>query len=300
MDKYFDNTPLVKVIFKWKWHIIIATVIAAVLGAVFSGPTFITPKYKSEALLYPSNIASYSDETFTEQMLQIMESKDIMDSVIEKFDLIDHYGINKNDKYWKTYLMSEYHDNVSISKTKYDAVEVKVMDKDPQMACDIVNEIIRLYDKKVATLHKSKRKEVVDMLSKQLNGKTEYIDSLKRELNKITEDNDMLRYSYMSNDNSIAYFTNNGNNNGNISDVISLVELISFESRSYIDIKKAYELELRFYNSNMTFSNIISSPFVADKKDYPVRWVIVAICGICAFLMSILTVFAFEKINIKE
>ena len=300
MDKYFDNTPLVKVIFKWKWHIIIATVIAAVLGAVFSGPTFITPKYKSEALLYPGNIASYSDETFTEQMLQIMESKDIMDSVIEKFDLIDHYGINKNDKYWKTYLMSEYHDNVSISKTKYDAVEVKVMDKDPQMACDIVNEIIRLYDKKVATLHKSKRKEVVDMLSKQLNGKTEYIDSLKRELNKITEDNDMLRYSYMSNDNSIAYFTNNGNNNGNISDVISLVELISFESRSYIDIKEAYELELRFYNSNMTFSNIISSPFVADKKDYPVRWVIVALCGISAFLMSVLTVFAIEKNNVKE
>ena len=89
------------------------------------------------------------------------------------------------------------------------------MDKDPQMAWDIVNEIIRLYDKKVATLHKSKRKEVVDMLSKQLNGKTEYIDSLKRELNKITEDNDMLRYSYMSNDNSIAYFTNNGNNKSN-------------------------------------------------------------------------------------
>lgn len=300
MDKYFDNTPLVKVIFKWKWHIIIATVIAAILGAVFSGPKFITPMYKSVTVLYPSNVSSYSDETFTEQMLQIMESNDIMDSVIEKFNLIDHYKINKNDKYWKTYLMSEYHDNVSISKTKYDAVEVKVMDKDPQMACDIVNEIIHLYDKKVATLHKLKRKEAVDMFSYQLTTKTQYLDSLKRELNKITEDNDMLRYSYMSNDNSIAYFSNTGNNNGNISDAITLVELISSESSSYVDIKEAYESELRFYNSNMTFSNIISSPFVADKKDYPVRWVIVALCGIAAFSMSVLTVFAIEKNNVKE
>ena len=50
----------------------------------------------------------------------------------------------------------------------------------------------------------------------------------------------------------------------------------------------------------MTFSNIISSPFVADKKDYPVRWVIVALCGIAAFLMSVLTVFAIEKNNVKE
>lgn len=256
--------------------------------------------YKSETLLYPSNIASYSDETYTEQMLQIMDSKDIMDSVIEKFNLIDHYEINKNDKYWRTYLMNEYHNNISISKTKYDAVEVKVMDKDAQMACDIVNEIIHLYDKKIASLHKSKRKEVLEMLSNQLDNKTKLIDSLKRELNKITEGNDMLRYSYMSKNNSIAYFTNTGNNNGNISDAISLVELISLESESYVDIKDAYELELRFYNSNMTYSNIISAPFVADKKDYPVRWVIVAICGIAAFLMSILTVFSIEKINVKE
>ena len=300
MDKYFDNTSLLKVVFKWKWHIIAVTIIAAILGAVFSGPSFITPMYKSETLLYPSNIASYSDETYTEQMLQIMDSKDIMDSVIEKFNLIDHYEINKNDKYWRTYLMNEYHNNISISKTKYDAVEVKVMDKDAQMACDIVNEIIHLYDKKIASLHKSKRKEVLEMLSNQLDNKTKLIDSLKRELNKITEGNDMLRYSYMSKNNSIAYFTNTGNNNGNISDAISLVELISLESESYVDIKDAYELELRFYNSNMTYSNIISAPFVADKKDYPVRWVIVAICGIAAFLMSILTVFSIEKINVKE
>lgn len=300
MDKYFNNISLFKTVLKWKWHIIAVTVVAAALGAIFSGPTFITPRYKSETILYPSNVSSYSDETFTEQMLQIMESQDIMDSVVEKFDLVKHYDIDKADKHWKTNLIGEYQDRVSISKTPYDAVRVKVMDKDPQMACDMVNEIIRLYDNKVGTLHKIKRKEAVDMLKKQLDNKSHFIDSLKQELHKITDGKDVLRYSYLSKDNSSAYFTNNGKDIDNVTDAMLLVEFITNESNALTSIKNSYELELRFYNANMTFSNVVSHPFVADKKATPVRWVIVAISGIAAFILSLLVVLGIETIDIKE
>ncbi len=301
MDKYFDNSSLLKVVLRWKWHIAAVTIIAAVLGAVFSGPTFITPKYKSEAILYPSNVSSYSDETFTEQMLQIMESQDIMDSVVEIFNLTEHYEIDKSGKYWKTYLVAEYRDRVSISKTPYDAVKVKVLDKDPQMACDMVNEIIRLYDNKVGTLHKIKRKEAVKMYKEQLELKAAFIDSLKRELNNLTKDNEMLKYSYLSKDNSIAYFSNTDNDeNSNISEAISLVEFITNESDAYTGVRLDYEQELRFLNANMTFSNVVSYPYVSDKKATPVRWVIVAISGIAAFILSIVAVFAIENINTKE
>ena len=117
MNNYFDNTPLIKVFIKWKWHLAIITLVAAIAGAVFSSSIFITPMYKSEAVLYPSNVAAYSDETFTEQMLQIMQSNEIMDSVVEKFDLMKHYKISKDYKYWKTALIGEYRDNVRISRT---------------------------------------------------------------------------------------------------------------------------------------------------------------------------------------
>ncbi len=295
MDKYFNNVSLFKVIFKWKWHILAITVIAAALGAIFSGPNFITPRYKSEAILYPSNVSSYSDETFTEQMLQIMESQDIMDSVVKNFDLMKHYEIDQNYEYWKTALIGEYRDNVSISKTPYDAVKIKVLDKNPQIACDMVNEIIRLYDQKVGRLHKIKRLEAVKMFKEQLDGKIYFIDSLKKELAKITNNNEFLNYSYYSGGNSSAYFNNNDDeNNQYLPQVISLVELISAESANYTDVKLEYELELRFYNADMTFSNVISEPFVADKKSYPVRWVIVALCGIGALLLSIFSVFVLE------
>lgn len=304
MDKYFNNTSLFKVILKWKWHIIAVTIIAAVLGAVFSGPTFITPKYKSEAILYPSNVSAYSDETFTEQMLQIMESQDIMDSVVENFDLMKHYEIGKDYKYWKTALIGEYRDNVSISKTPYDAVKIKVLDKDPQIACDMVNDIIRLYDQKVGKLHKIKRWETVQMYKKQLDEKSIFIDSLKKELSEITGNNDIINYSYLSGENSIAYFNSNlkkdNETNDFLPEVISLIELISNESMNYTDVRLEYEQELRFYNADMTFSNVISEPFAADKKSYPVRWVIVSLCSISAFILSIFVIYTMDRKDIAE
>ncbi len=302
MDKYFDNTSLLKVVLKWKWHIAAVTIIAAILGAVFSGPTFITPQYKSEAVLYPNGLSEFSDETYTEQMLQVMESQEIMDSIVKKFDLMSHYEIDPNYEYAKTALIGEYHDRISISKTPYEGVKIKVLDKDPQLACDIANEIIRCYDIVFGTIHKSKKWENVRMFERQLEQKTAFIDSLKRELARITKDGDMLNYTYLSKGNSLAYFgeSNNKDAEYNVASAITLIELIATETEDYSDVRHFYEEELRQAQGEMTYSNIVSRPFVSDKKAYPVRWIIVALCGIGAFLLSVLIVVAIDKIEIKK
>lgn len=300
MDKYFDNTSLFKVILKWKWHIIAVTIVAAALGAIFSGPKFITPKYKSEAIVYPNGLSEFSDETYTEQMLQVMESQEIMDSVVRIFDLMNHYGIDKNHEFAKTLLIGEYQDRISISKTPYDAVKIKVLDKDPQMACDIANEIIRLYDVKFGNIHKSKKWENVRSFEKQLEQKIAFIDSLKKELAKVTNDGNLINYQYLSKGNSSVFLSGNGNNSENITEAIALIELITSQSTSYSNVRHFYEEELRQAESEITYSNIISEPFVSDKKATPVRWIIVALCGIGAFLLSILVVLAIDKIGNKE
>ena len=301
MDKYFNNTPLLNAVLKWKWHIIVITLIAAVAGAVFSGPNFITPKYKSEAIVYPRGVIEFSDETFTEQMLQVMESQDIMDSVIAVFDLMKHYEIDPEYQFAKTALVGEYRDRVSISKTPYDAVKIRVLDKDPEIAYAMVNEIIRLYNVKFNEIHKSKKWENAKMYEKNLARKYGFIDSLKRELARITNDGNMINYLYLSKGNSIAYFSEGDkNNSGNISDAIALVELIASETAAYSEIKIEYEREIRQAEGVMTFTNLVSRPYIADKKAYPVRWVIVALCGIGAFLFSILIAASIEQFNFKK
>jgi capsular polysaccharide biosynthesis protein len=288
MDKYFDNTPILKAIFKFKWHIIAITILAAALGAFFSGPNFITPKYKSEAVVYPNGRAEFSDETFTEQMLQVMDSQEILDSVAEAFDLMQHYKIDNNYQFAKTALIGEYRDRVSISKTPYDAVKIKVLDEDPEIACAMVNEIIRLYNVKFSEIHKSKKWENVRMYEKNLARKYNFIDSLKRDLAQIANNGNMINYLYLSKGNSIAYFSEGENNNAeDIANAIALVELIASETAAYSEIKIEYEREIRQADGDITYLNVVSKPFVAEKKSYPVRWIIVALCGISAFLLSV-------------
>ena len=169
MDNNFNNLSLVQLILKWKWHIIIITVAAAICGAVFSSSAFITPLYKSEAVAYPANINPYSDESETEQMLQIINSQSIMDSIVEKYDLWSDYKIDRNDNFAKTYMINEYQSKIKISKTPYEAVSITVSDKDPFVASNIAKDILNFYDKKVHDLHNQKVGEVVALYERMLH-----------------------------------------------------------------------------------------------------------------------------------
>ena len=302
MDNNFNNLSLVQLVLKWQWHIIIITVAAALCGAIFSSSMFITPLYKSVAVAYPANISPYSDESETEQMLEIINSASIMDSVVEKYNLWEDYKINKADQFAKTYMINEYRSKIKIGKTPYEAVSVTVMDKDPFVACDIAKDILNFYDQKVHDLHTSKVAEVVDMYDMQLKMKQQDIDSLKQALTNLATNYGVLNYSGQLREVTRGFI--NGSNKANElkqnleqygADAVDLETKIIAEANTYSLIKRDYEQNLRFYNSNLTYSNIITEPFPADKKSFPVRWVVVALCGLGALLLSIVVIFVIEN-----
>jgi len=311
MARFFNSSELLKLIDKWKYHLLIIIGATAILAAIFSGPTFITPLYKSQAILYPANVESYSEESETEQMLQIFGSQDITDSVIKKFDLGNHYEIDQDYKYYKTTLYYEYGEKIKISKTPYESVSIVVLDKSPDTAAQIVNSIIDFYDKKVARLHKSKYVEVVNMYAYQLERKRATIDSLKTTLSDLGEEYGLIDYSTQSQEIMRGLL---GTFDGNTSSVnkkeierlkesmqqhsgqlVELIEMIQHESRTYVTVKLDYELAQRFVQSKMTYSNIISAPIVSDKKEYPVRWIIVAVASIAVLVFSLLVILFIEN-----
>ena len=302
MDNNFNNLSLVQLIFKWKWHILIITLVAALCGAIFSSSKFITPLYKSEAIAYPANISPYSDESETEQMLQIINSQSIVDSIIEKYDLWTDYKIDRNYQYAKTYMMLEYHDKIKISKTPYEAVSIVVNDKDPFVACNIAKDILKFYDKKVAQLHRDKVAEVVNMYARQLEMKQQDIDNLKQQLANLGTNYGMANYVGQSREITRAYLSGSARANELMQNLeqygpeaIDLENKIIAEATTYVDVKLDYEQNLRFYYSDLTYSNIVTEPYPADKKSYPVRWVVVALCGLGAFLLTILVLFIIEN-----
>ena len=312
MDNYFNSTNLLKLVGKWKFHLLIIVAIAVLMAVIFSGPAFITPLYKSYAIAYPANVDSYSDESETEQMLQVINSQDIVDSVIDKFDLLNHYEIDPNYKYYHTVLLTEYREKISISKTPFESVMIEVMDKSPDTAAMIADAILKFYDKKVESLHKSKYKEVIDMYESQLAYKRATLDSLKSIMFTLGTEYGIFEYGYQSQEIMRGYLrtlTGGGADRINTKEVqrllenmeqkggllIEVVQMIQSESVLYVNVKQDYENAKRFYIADMTYSNIISSPFASDKKSYPIRWLIVAVVTIASFVFAMLALLFIEK-----
>lgn len=302
MDNNFNNLSLIQLIFKWKWHIIIITIAAAFCGAFFSSSLFITPLYKSEAIAYPANISPYSEESETEQMLQIISSQSIVDSIIEKYDLWTDYKIERDGQFAKTYMMLEYRNKIQISKTPYEAVSIVVNDKDPFTACNIAKDILYFYNQKVADLHREKLAEVVVMYERQLREKQRNIDSLTSRLSELgtlygitdvpNQSREVTR-GYLSGSAKATELKKNLEEYG--AEFLDLHTKIAAEGNTFVAIKCDYEREMRFYNGSMTYSNIITEPYPADKKSFPVRWVIVALSALGALLVTFLTLFIIEN-----
>lgn len=302
MDNNFNNLSLIRLIIKWKWHILIITLVAVICGAVFSSAKFITPLYKSEAIAYPANTSPYSDESETEQMLQIINSQSIADSIIEKYDLWSDYKIDRNYEFAKSYMMYLYHENIKITKTPYDAVSIVVTDKDPETACNIAKDILCFYDLKIRSLHCIKSGEIAAMYARQLINKQQDLENWKQQLVDLGTTYGVANYEEQSREITKAYLSGSQKANElkhNLEqfgpEQIDLENKIIEEAFSYIEIKQEYEEHARILYANLTYSNIVTEPYPADKKCYPVRWIIVVFSGLGALLLTLLILFVIEN-----
>ena len=70
-NSFFNSVELINLLAKWKKQLFLVAGASLVLSVIFSSPFFIKPKFKSVAVLYPSNLMAYSTESATEQMLQL-------------------------------------------------------------------------------------------------------------------------------------------------------------------------------------------------------------------------------------
>jgi len=307
MENYFGNFNLFKLCYKWKWHLIIIGVIAAIFGIIFSSPFFIKPKYKSIALVYPSNISKYSEESETEQMLQWFESRDIVDSMIKKFDLPKHYDVKTNDKHYMSKIYRMFDENVTVAKTKYESVKIEIYDTDPQTACDMVNSLIDFYNQKVQKIHREKYQEVLAIEESRLNEKRDQQDSLMKIINNIRTKYELIDYGIQTNEVTRGYLgTFDGSSMARVNkkevgrlknniekkgdSLLLITNQISSVSSAYNNDKISYEDALRNVNKVQTFANIVTSPYPADKKSYPSRLLIVFYALGAALFFSIIVI----------
>jgi capsular polysaccharide biosynthesis protein len=288
---------------KWRWHLIVIFCITVILSIVFSGPFFIKPKYKSFAVLYPSNIAAYSEESTTEQMLQLLKSEDMLLSIVKKFKLYEEYNVDTTDRYYRTKIIAQVEDNLIIRKTEYESVVIEVFDENPHKACDMVNDFIDIMNLKARELQRSKTAEVVKINHDQMADKLRQIDSIENRLMVLRKDYNILDYNIQVKEYSKGYVKGiaSGKVNSKNEIATTLDNLKSYGGEfklldayllglieSYNKIKTEYDKSLSDMSKELTYANIVTKPVPAEKKSYPVRWLIVGISSISALLLSLM------------
>jgi capsular polysaccharide biosynthesis protein len=313
MDNFFNSKNVIDIVLKWKVQLVVVIVAAVLLSALFSSPIFITPLYKSTCLLYPSNISPYSDESETEQSLQIFQSRDIRDSLVKKFNLAKHWGIDSSYKHFESTLVWEYSQRVHVNKTPFEAVEIEIWDQDPIMARDLINAMLEAYNNKIRAMHKEKFGEVVENYNFIMNVKKGYMDSLKTRAQELGIKYGLLEYQAQTREVMRAYLSTGGgsvrsaeakamkkNLEEKGGEMLTLSEMIRSESDAFSTMKMDADRALLDYNRDYTYVNVLSKPYVADKKGYPIRWLIVVFSTFAAFFMAILIIGLIERSKFRS
>jgi hypothetical protein len=292
MKKYFENDEVLGVLWRWKRPLFIIFSLSFLGAAIFSSPIFINPKFKSFARVYPTNLKRYSEESPTEQMIQILESDAIRDTLCSRFNLDTLYDIEVDEPFYKDLLFREYSNHVQFKKTKYESVEIEVLSTNPQVSYDMVKSIIDLYNIQVKTLQDEKLFEAVNTVKDMMNQKKVEMDTLESELNILRRKFGILDYASQVKNLSKEYYKLLARSNVDPNKLAKVkaeldnlklkgVEYENISGRlwsardSYNNFKLQFEEHVKELNRKKEYAMKIVNPYKADKKSYPVRWLIV-------------------------
>ncbi|MBI9054772.1 MAG: hypothetical protein JEY96_13195 [Bacteroidales bacterium] len=283
----YNSMDIIRFIFKHKWPILSVTILAAIAAVIVS--VNITPKFKSSVILFPKtqvsvsnalsmselintddHIMNFGDEEATEQLIQTLYSEDIRFKIIDKFDLLNHYNIDSNDEFPMTKLHEEYNDNIRFKRTEYQAVQIEVMDTDPQIAADIATEIADLLDETLNQMQNEVAVGILKVVEGEYNQLVTEIDQLEKSLGKYNTQKSNPKY-------------------------ISLSEQLKNENKRLSDIKtKLVEARVNA-NQSLPRKYTVAKAYPAEKKSYPVRWLICAVSTISAFVFAVLMMLFIER-----
>lgn len=310
IENEFNTGSLYHLAIKWRWHLIAIAIISGLAATVFSSSAFIEPKFKSTAVVYPVNIIPYSNESATEQLLQLFQSADVKNKLIEKFDLANHYGIGDNSKEPNSKLILEFNDNVSISKTEFESVNIEILDKDPVKACAMVNEIIIETNLKLRQLQREKSQEMHAMYAQQIEIKKNEIDTLKSQISKLRLDNNFIDIGSQAREVTRGLINAKGGESSRLSNKIQEVgaEYTALNVKLdaalayYTKIKSNYDDITGDLNKELTYTNVVTKPYVADYKSYPIRWIIVLSSVLASLFLGfiIISISEGKKKNFKQ
>lgn len=152
MENNENLLGVISTLLRWRKPIIRICLIAGIGTAIIT--LFLPNYYQSTTTFYaaspdlgkPEAVGEierdrdiYGEDTDNDRLLTIAQSNEIVSYLIQKFKLYDHYDIDPSDRKSKDKIRKKFRGLYNVEKTKYEAIEISVEDKDSLMAAAITN-----------------------------------------------------------------------------------------------------------------------------------------------------------------
>ncbi|HRN36842.1 MAG TPA: Wzz/FepE/Etk N-terminal domain-containing protein [Flavobacteriales bacterium] len=324
-----DGNSFDLVLFLWgKRRFLLGMALLGLVGGIVAAFA-LTPRFRSEVILFPAitnsvskallneqstgrdDILALGDEEDAEQLLQILHSDQVRDRTAERFNLLDVYEIKPDSRHKRSELRDAYESHVKFEYTKFGSVRVEVMDKDPQRAADMANFMSMQVDSvwnEMAHERALKGYRIVK----------ESVDELQAEIKLIGDSMEVLRSLGVQD-----YHTQSERYNEYLGAAIvkgdkrAIDEFerrfailakyggayVQLQDRQFNEIRRLSVLNMKLeqakadLDSDLPHKFTVNEAYPADRKSFPVRWLVVAVSLVGTMALALVLLVAAENIR---
>ncbi len=323
----FNFVDIISLLWKYRKSLLIIGISTAVLTAIFTAPIFIKPKYAAEVVFYPTTINSIGNAMFTdltqrqqdplafgeeeesENTLQLLNSSTLQQKIIENFDLLNHYDIDKDGGRPFTDLARKMKSNIKFNRTRHLAVAINVLDHDPIKAAEIANGIAAIYDTVKTEIQKQVSLEALQIVEEQYKNKEKEVWELRQRLQELGKKG-ITNYEEQSR--AIAeelYKSNSGSKRKELQaqqeelakyagEFTYLNETLILELESLSKLRKRFEKSKVDVEKTLPQKFILTSAAPAEEKSYPVRSMLVLLITAAVGFFSIVVLLIMNQLNL--
>ena len=305
VDEKASSLKVLKLLYKNTRLILIFSLIGL---AVSIGITFFIPKkYMSYAVIFPPNSNSglniledprFGNSLDADQLMQLLESQQLKDSIIKMYNLEEYYEIDKSRVSWKQRLEKKFSEDISFNKTRYYSVVITAKMKKPELCADIVNSIIELVDKFRLRIVRQNQLAAFSYAQEQYIKQQAILDSLKKLIyaKKDTKDPGNILYNHVIERSKTNYY--NPRPFVNDPEMENLVEEYIFEDDKLISLKGDYHKAQRLIKKPLSRVFVVSKAVPNYKKISPSFTINAAVGLFSSFIFIILFVIIRDRFSI--
>lgn len=298
-----ESIDFLRIFYKQRKFIFLSSIAAALLASIIT--FFIRPEYVSSGTIFPTlnnslegtvDNPSFGYDIEADRLIQILYSKEVQDTVVKRFNLINYFEIDTTDERWRDDLKKKYFKTVYFSRSPYISVAISAQTWNPDLSAGIVNTMIGMIDPIRNRMLKSNIEKATVVLEKQYLEKKKTVDSIVTEISAIRAEtgNPPISISH----NQEFTFSNIEKMKNNNTRLEEKVNKYFAEEALMNDLKMRFEKAKNIMERPMPAIYVLDQAAPSHKKVYPSYIINILIAAFGTFLFSLMVVYIKDRLQV--